>query len=208
MICIIFIILLWNEAIIINQFEPIKRVRQWLRQIIKIKKRINILCGILTVKLNNDITRNLQIELICEIVSYTYKFKHEFKFQPVLQNIEDGIMCVLRTLTLPMLRNDLYSREHSYWRLETWYNRMQPRYNVARQYEGASRYFAKQDHIITSKKLKKQHKWCKYQTRSNVARRVARFLQLKKRYCDMDQLSEYVDKVNKYQCFKKYFFCK
>ena len=30
---------------------------------------------------------------------------------------------------------------------------MQPRYNLVRQYEGASRYFAEQDHIITSKKL-------------------------------------------------------
>ena len=80
-------------------------------------------------------------------------------------------MYVLQTLTLPMLRNDLYLREHSYWRVETWYNRMQPRYNVARQYEGASRYFAEQDHIITSRKLKKQQQRCKYQTRSNVANR-------------------------------------
>ena len=51
----------------------------------------NILCGILTVKLNHDITRNVPIELICEIVSYTYNFKHQLKFQPVIQHIEDGL---------------------------------------------------------------------------------------------------------------------
>ena len=60
----------------------------------------NILCGILTVKLNHNITRNLPIELVCEIVSYTYKFKHQLKFQPVLQDIKDGTMCVLRALTV------------------------------------------------------------------------------------------------------------
>ena len=75
----------------------------------------NILCDILTVKLNHNITRNLPIELICEIVSYTYKFQHQLIFQPVLRDIEDGTMCVLQTLTLPMFRTDIYSLEHSYW---------------------------------------------------------------------------------------------
>ena len=129
-------------------------------------------------KLNHDITRNLPIDVIYEIVSYTYKFKHELK--PMLRDIEDGTMCVLQTLTLPMLQNDLYSREHSYWRVTTWYHRMLPEYDVLRHYEGASRYFAKQDQIITSKKIKKQQKRCEYQTRSNVARLVACWFQLKK----------------------------
>ena len=52
------------------------------------------MCGIVTVKLKQNITRNLPIELVCEIVSFTYKFKHQLKFQPVLQDIEDGTMCV------------------------------------------------------------------------------------------------------------------
>ena len=68
----------------------------------------NILRGVLTVKLNHHIIRNLTIDLIREIVSYTYKFQHELKFQSVLQDIEDGTMCLLQTLTLPMLQNDLY----------------------------------------------------------------------------------------------------
>ena len=60
----------------------------------------DILCDILTVKLNHDITRNLLFELIREIMSYTYKFQHQLKFQPMLRDIEDGTMCVLRALTV------------------------------------------------------------------------------------------------------------
>ena len=50
--------------------------------------------GISKVKLNHDITRHLPIELICEIVSCTYKIQHRLKFQSVLQDIEDCTMCV------------------------------------------------------------------------------------------------------------------
>ena len=53
-------------------------------QIIKIIITPNIICGIVTVKLNHNITANLPIELVCEIVSFTYKFQHQLKFQPVL----------------------------------------------------------------------------------------------------------------------------
>ena len=58
------------------------------------------MCGILTVKLNHDITRNLPIDVIREIVSYAYRFQQKLKFQYVLRDIEDGTMCVLRTLTV------------------------------------------------------------------------------------------------------------
>ena len=129
----------------------------------------------LTVKLNHDITRDLLIELIREIVSYTYKFKHQLKIQPVLRDIDDGTMCVLQTLTFPMFWSDIYSLEHAHWRLDTWLNRMHPKYDESRQYEGASQYFAKQDLIITSSKLKKQHKQCKYETRSKIAACVERY---------------------------------
>ena len=57
---------------------------------------------------------------------------------------------------------------------------MQPRYKETRQYESASRYITKQDQIITSKKSIKQHKRCKYQTRSKIAARVERYF-IKKR---------------------------
>ena len=55
---------------------------------------------ILTVKLNHDIMRNLPIDLIREIVSYTYRFQQKLKFQRVLQDIKDGTICVLQTLTV------------------------------------------------------------------------------------------------------------
>ena len=64
------------------------------------KTTTNIICGILTVKLNHNITRNLPIDLICEIFSYTYRFQQKLIFQRVLQDIENGNMCVLQTLTV------------------------------------------------------------------------------------------------------------
>ena len=54
----------------------------------------NIICGIVTVKLNHNITANLPIELVCEILSFMFELEHQLKFQPMLQNIEDGTMCV------------------------------------------------------------------------------------------------------------------
>ena len=82
--------------------ETIEEVRQWFDQIITIITKTNIMCGIVTIKLNHNITDNLPIELVCEIVSFIYKFKHQLKFQPVLRDIEDGTMCVLQTLTFPL----------------------------------------------------------------------------------------------------------
>ena len=75
---------------IINQFETIKKVRQWFEELITIIMTTNIICGFVTVKLNHNITGNSPIELICEIVSFTYKFQHQVKFQPMLRDIEDG----------------------------------------------------------------------------------------------------------------------
>ena len=57
-----------------------KRGKSMIRSNYQNKITTNIFCGILTVKLNHDITRNLPIKLIGEIVSYTYKFKHQAKF--------------------------------------------------------------------------------------------------------------------------------
>ena len=84
------------------------------------------MCGILTVKLNHDIARNLPIELICEIVSYTCKFKHQLKFQLVLRDIEDGTMCVLRTLTVFDIQYVANPMDGNYQRLDQWLNRMYP----------------------------------------------------------------------------------
>ena len=66
-------------------------------------------------------------------------------------------MCVLQTLTFPMFRCDIYSLENAYWRAVTWLNKIQPEYTESRRYEGASRYFANQDLIITSFELKKNN---------------------------------------------------
>ena len=86
----------------------------------------NIICGSVTVKLNHNIAGNLPIELVCAIASFTYKFQHQLKFQPVLQNIEEGTMCVLKNLTLPIFGSGMNSIER---RLEQWLNIMHPPYN-------------------------------------------------------------------------------
>ena len=56
----------------------------------------------------------------------------------MLQDIEDGTMCVLQTLMFPMFQSDVYSLEHAYWRWYTCLNRMHPEYGESRQDEGAS----------------------------------------------------------------------
>ena len=84
------------------------------------------MCGILTVKLNNNITRNLPNELIREIVSYTYKFKHQLKFQPMIRDIEDGTMCVLQTLTVFEIQCGINPIDENYQRLDQWASRMHP----------------------------------------------------------------------------------
>ena len=114
-----------------------------------------ILCGILTVKLNHNITRNLPIELIIEIVSYTNKFKHQLKFQPVIQDIKDGTMCVLQTLTIFEIQYGINPIDNNYQRLDQWASRMHP-YNEYERYKDASRYVTRFDVILSSKELQKK----------------------------------------------------
>ena len=64
-----------------QSFQANKKGKTMIRSNYQNKITTNIWCSILTVKLNHDITRNLPIELICEIVSYTCKFQHQLKFQ-------------------------------------------------------------------------------------------------------------------------------
>ena len=126
-----------------------------------------ILCGILTAKLNHNIARNLPIDLICKIVSYTYKFQHELKFQLVLRDIEDGTMCLLQTLTIFEIQHFINTFDDNSRRLDQWLDRMHP-YNAYERYEGASRYAVRFDKITTSNQLQKQHKRCKYKTRKKL----------------------------------------
>ena len=58
LVLIIFIISPWNESMIIKWSETVKKVRQWFHQLIMIVTITNIICGIVTVKLNQDITDN------------------------------------------------------------------------------------------------------------------------------------------------------
>ena len=131
-----------------------KKGKTMIRSNYQNKIRTNIMCGILTVKLNHNVTRNLPIELICEIVSYTCKFQLQLKFQPVLRVIEDGTMCVLQTLTVFDIQYYVNPIDDNSQRLDQWLSKMHP-YNDHEQYEGVSRYVTRFDVIHCSKQLQK-----------------------------------------------------
>ena len=103
------------------------------------KLTTNILCDILTVKLNHNITKNLPIELL-------------------LWDIEDGTMCVLRTLTVFEIQCGMNPIDDNYQRLEQWASRMHPLYNEFEQYEGASWFVTPFGVIRSSKQLEKKNK--------------------------------------------------
>ena len=166
------------------------------------------MCGIVTVKLKQNITRNLPIELVCEIVSFTYKFKHQLKFQPVLQDIEDGTMCVLRTLTVFDIQCGTNPIDDNYQKFDQWASRMHPPYNEFEWNEGASQYVTLFDVILSSKKLRKKHKRCKYKTSEEIAALIERNYIVLGREYDINDILEDIDMFDQAQCFDYYFHCK
>ena len=127
--------------------------------------------------MNHNITRNLPIDVIREIVSYTYRFQQKVqqkrRFQSVLRDIEDGTMCVLRTISMYEILTRGDGLGVNYRRLDRWKYWMYP-YITDYGYEGASRYITQLDIIYTSKQLLKQHKRCKYQTINDIAAHTER----------------------------------
>ena len=115
-------------------------------------KLSNINDDISTVKLNHDITGNLPMNVVNIILFFTYKFKHQQKFQPVLRDIEDGSMIVLKTLGLYSFTRyfvPLYVGTYNFNRRES---QMHPEYADYERYEGASRYF----YVKIFKQIKKR----------------------------------------------------
>ena len=138
-----------------NQSIPAnKKGKSMIRSNYQNKITTNVMCGILRVKLKNDITRNLPIDVICEIVSYTYKFRLQLKFQPMLQMIEDGTICVLQTLTVFDIQYYVNAIDDNYQSMDQWLSKMHP-YNDHERYEGASRYVTRFDVILSSVQLQK-----------------------------------------------------
>ena len=123
---------------------------------------------------SQNITGNLPIDLVCEIVSFSYKFQHQLKFQPVLQDIEDSTMCVLQTLIYHLFRRAVYPLYVDSYMFNLWESRMHPKYEDFEQYEGSSRYLTCHDVIQGSKQLRKQCKRCKYPTINEIAALVER----------------------------------
>ena len=138
------------------------KVRQWFKQWNTIIITTNINCGIVTVKLNHNITGNLPIEMVYKIVSLMYEFQHQLKFQPVLRKIEDGTMCVLQVPIFHFFRRGVYPLYVDSRMFNRWASRMHPKYENYERYEGPSRYLTPFDVICNSKKFRKQCKQCKY----------------------------------------------
>ena len=124
-------------------------------------------------------------------MSYTYKFKHQLKFEPVLQDIEDGTMCVLQTLAVFEIQCGMNPINDNYQRLDQWASRMHPPYNEYERNAGASRCVTPFDVILSSKQLQKKR--CKYQTREEIAALTKRnYIVLGQEY-DMNNILEDVD---------------
>ena len=103
------------------------------------------------------------MDVVHIILFFTYKFKHQEKFQPVLRDIENGSLIVLKTLDV---HSFMYyeSLQDVFYNHNRWKTRMHPEYRNYERYEGTSRYLTPFDVIYSSKKLKKQRRRCKYQT--------------------------------------------
>ena len=168
----------------------------------------NINDSIATVKLNHDITRNLPMDVVNIILLFTYKFKHQEKFQPVLRDIEDGSMIVLQTLGMHSFVHDSQPDHVMSYNFYRWINRMHPEYEDYKRYEGASRYLFPFDVIRSSKKLKKQHKRCKYRTVRELVALVERdYIQAGTEY-DIDRITLDVSLSGKAQSFYDDFYRK
>ena len=88
----------------------------------------------------------------------------------MLRDIEDGTMCVLKTLAYPWRpRCPLPPMFKKTGIANRWNKRIGPGYRKYRRYEGASRYLSKFDIIRRSKRLKKKDKHSKYYTVTEIA---------------------------------------
>ena len=94
--------------------------------------------------------------MVYDIVSFTYKFQHQLKFQSMLRDIGDGTMCVLQTLTVFVIQCGMNPIDENYQRLEQWASRMHPPYNEFKRYAGKSRYITQFEVICSSKQLQKK----------------------------------------------------
>ena len=124
----------------------------------------------------------------------------------MLRDIEDGTMCVLRTLDYPWRPNCPFPPRFK--KIGIWYRwnkRIFPEYIKLRRYEGASRYSTRKDLIRTSKTLKEKHKRCKYYTVSEIALLYSKKKILSGKKYDMNHIKRLIRKSGKATLFDKYF---
>ena len=126
----------------------------------------------------------------------------------MLRDIENGTMCVLKTLDYPWRPHCPFPprfKQIGIW--NRWNKRIFPEYIKLRRYEGASRYSTRKDLIRTSKKLKKKHKRCKYRTVNEIALYAKHNMLSSKKY-DMKHIKRLVRISGKATLFDNYFHCK
>ena len=88
---------------IVHHLHKTKKIRHNIDQIVTIINIINIIHFIVTVKLIHNITANLPIALVREILLFAYIFQQILRFFHVLQDIEDETICKLQSLNLDVV---------------------------------------------------------------------------------------------------------
>ena len=82
---------------IIHQLRKTKNVRDLINLFMTIMTIVNTICYIIVVNFNHNISGNLSIDLVSEILSFTDWFQQSIKFRHDLQAIEDGTICILQS---------------------------------------------------------------------------------------------------------------
>ena len=91
----------------------------------------NTICYITGAIFNYNITGNVSIYLVHEILLFTDRFQQTVKFQRVLQDIEDGTICILQSPNMESFSISPIAYKQQKHMVHPWYP---PKH----QYEGAS----------------------------------------------------------------------
>ena len=150
---------------------------------------------------------HLSEDEVYKFILFVGKIHHQNKFQPVLRDIEDGTMCVLRNVNMSYFRS--FCRPPVYKQIgivERWRKQIGPEYDEYNRYEGASRYVSRYGLICTSNKLKAQRKQCKYYTFNELA---FHFKKIKRGFLGSKYVRKHIKKKirvsGKEKCFDNYF---
>ena len=143
---------------------------------------------------------------VYKFILFVGKIHHQNKFQPVLRDIEDGTMCVLKMVNFCRLRQFGLPVSEAKLIMQRWNERIGAGYHTSgERYEGASRYLFPNRLIRSSKKLKAQGKRCKYYTFNELAEYLKNKHVLSGTKYVMKHIKKKIRVSGKAKCFDNYF---